>query len=130
MPPTAPAKRAPRAAPTRTNDPERTTANILEVATHAFADKGFDGARIDEIAEAMHTSKRMIYYYFGSKEALYLAVLEGAYQRMRAAEATLDLDALPPRPSRRWSGSRTTTSSRTPTSCGWWRTRTCCTGRS
>ncbi|ARN22790.1 TetR/AcrR family transcriptional regulator [Piscinibacter gummiphilus] len=96
MPPTAPAKRAPRAAPTRTNDPERTTANILEVATHAFADKGFDGARIDEIAEAMHTSKRMIYYYFGSKEALYLAVLEGAYQRMRAAEATLDLDALPP----------------------------------
>ena len=39
---------------------------------------------------------RMIYYYFGSKEALYLAVLEAAYQHMRDAEATLDLDALPP----------------------------------
>ena len=67
-------------------------ANILEVAMAEFAEKGLAGARIDEIAAATHTSKRMIYYYFGSKEGLYLAVLEQAYARMRAIESQLDLD--------------------------------------
>ena len=68
----------------RTNDPARTMAEILAVATHEFADKGLTGARIDAIAAATRTSKRMIYYYFGSKDGLYLAVLEEAYRRMRA----------------------------------------------
>ncbi len=81
---------------TRTNDPERTRADIIEVATREFADKGLAGARIDLIAEAMRTSKRMIYYYFGSKEGLYLAVLENAYSRMRGIEAELHLEDLPP----------------------------------
>ncbi|MFZ9495127.1 MAG: TetR family transcriptional regulator [Burkholderiaceae bacterium] len=80
----------------RTNDPERTMANILEVAMREFAEKGLAGARIDVIAEAMRTSKRMIYYYFDSKEGLYVAVLEEAYRRMRAIEAGLHLDDLPP----------------------------------
>lgn len=80
----------------RTNDPERTMAGILEVATAEFAAKGLDGARIDAIADATHTSKRMIYYYFGSKEGLYLAVLEDAYRRTRATEAQLQLHDLPP----------------------------------
>ena len=80
----------------RTNDPERTMADILEVATREFAEKGLAGARIDAIAEATRTSKRMIYYYFGSKEALYVAVLEEAYRRIRAIEADLHLDDLPP----------------------------------
>ena len=71
-------------------------ADILEVATREFADKGLAGARIDVIAEAMRTSKRMIYYYFGSKEGLYVAVLEEAYRRMRAIEADLHLEDLPP----------------------------------
>jgi AcrR family transcriptional regulator len=83
-------------APTRTNDPERTMADILEVATREFADKGLAGARIDVIAEAMRTSKRMIYYYFGSKEGLYVAVLEEAYRRMRVIESGLHLEDLPP----------------------------------
>lgn len=83
-------------APSRTNDPERTRADIIEVATREFADKGLAGARIDLIAEAMRTSKRMIYYYFGSKEGLYLAVLENAYSRMRGIEAELHLEDLPP----------------------------------
>ena len=82
--------------PTRTNDPERTMADILEVATREFADKGLAGARIDVIAEAMRTSKRMIYYYFGSKEGLYVAVLEHAYGRMREIESGLHLDDLAP----------------------------------
>ena len=71
-------------------------ADILSVATREFADKGLAGARIDVIAKAMSTSKRMIYYYFGSKEGLYLAVLEEAYRRMRAIESNLHLDDLPP----------------------------------
>ncbi len=71
-------------------------AEILAVATHEFADKGLDGARIDEIAAATRTSKRMIYYYFGSKDGLYLAVLEEAYRRMRSIEADLHLDDLEP----------------------------------
>ena len=84
-----------KAAP-RTNDPARTMADILEVATREFAEKGLTGARIDAIAEAMRTSKRMIYYYFGSKEALYLAVLEEAYRRIRAIESEAHLDDLAP----------------------------------
>jgi AcrR family transcriptional regulator len=83
-------------ATTRTNDPERTRADILEVATREFAEKGLAGARIDVIAEAMRTSKRMIYYYFGSKEGLYLEVLEEAYRRIRAIESEAQLDDLPP----------------------------------
>ena len=71
-------------------------AEILEVATHEFADKGLAGARIDEIAAATRTSKRMIYYYFGSKDGLYLAVLEEAYRRMRSIEADLHLGDLEP----------------------------------
>jgi AcrR family transcriptional regulator len=80
----------------RANDPDRTSQNILEVATKEFADKGLSGARIDEIAALTQTSKRMIYYYFGSKEGLYVAVLENAYKRIREIEAELHLDDLPP----------------------------------
>ncbi|MCW5633014.1 MAG: TetR family transcriptional regulator [Rubrivivax sp.] len=92
--------RAAPAAP-RTNDPERTMADILEVATREFAENGLAGARVDVIAEAMRTSKRMIYYYFGSKEGLYLAALEEAYRRIRAIEADLHLEDLAPEPALR-----------------------------
>lgn len=82
--------------PTRTNDPARTMAGILEVATLEFAEKGLSGARIDAIADATSTSKRMIYYYFGSKEGLYIAVLENMYARMREIEAGLHLEDMEP----------------------------------
>jgi AcrR family transcriptional regulator len=82
--------------PSRTNDPARTMAGILEVATTEFANKGLSGARIDEIAAATRTSKRMIYYYFGNKEGLYLAVLEESYRRMRQIESELHLEDLAP----------------------------------
>ena len=81
----------------RINDPEGTKRNIIEVATQEFAENGLAGARIDEIAAKTKSSKRMIYYYFGGKEGLYLKVLEEAYSRVRAIEATLDLQDLPPR---------------------------------
>ncbi len=71
-------------------------ADIIEVATHEFSEKGLAGARIDVIAEAMRTSKRMIYYYFGSKEGLYIRVLEEAYRRIREIESSLHLDDLGP----------------------------------
>ena len=91
-----PRRSAARSAPTRTNDPDRTRSDILAVATREFAEKGLAGARVDLIAEATRTSKRMIYYYFGGKEGLYLAVLEAAYAGIRNAESTLELAALPP----------------------------------
>jgi AcrR family transcriptional regulator len=75
---------------------ERTMADILEVATEEFAREGLSGARIDEIAARTRTSKRMIYYHFGSKEGLYLAVLEAAYRRLRSVELGLDLEARRP----------------------------------
>ena len=71
-------------------------ADIIVVATHEFSEKGLAGARIDVIAEAMRTSKRMIYYYFGSKEGLYIAVLEEAYRRIRQIETELHLEDLAP----------------------------------
>src|ERR1700704_632262 len=82
--------------PMRTNDPEGNRRNIIEVATREFAMKGFGGARVDAIAARTRTSKRMIYYYFGGKEALYIAVIEEAYRKIRYIEATLDLAHQPP----------------------------------
>lgn len=67
------------------------------MATREFAQKGYGGARVDSIAARTRSSKRMIYYYFGGKEGLYLAVLEAAYAGIRRAEATLDLERLPPK---------------------------------
>jgi AcrR family transcriptional regulator len=95
VPPRRAAVKKAKAEP-RTNDPERTMADILDVATREFAEKGLAGARIDAIADAMRTSKRMIYYYFGSKEGLYLRVLEESYRRMRQIESEPHLDDLPP----------------------------------
>lgn len=80
----------------RAHDPEATREEILEAATEEFADKGLSGARIDKIADRTSTSKRMIYYYFGSKDALYRAVLEREYSRIRRAEASIALDRLAP----------------------------------
>jgi AcrR family transcriptional regulator len=80
----------------RPRDADRTRADILDVATQEFATHGFSGARVDEIAARTRTTKRMIYYYFGGKEQLYLAVLERAYAEIRAAERTVDVDHLDP----------------------------------
>ena len=80
----------------RSKSAERTMADIIAVATREFAEKGLAGARIDVITQAMRTSKRMIYYYFGSKEGLYVAVLEEAYRGIRAIESDLHLEDLTP----------------------------------
>lgn len=81
----------------RERDAERTRADILETATRAFAQKGLNGARVDEIAASTGTSKRMIYYYFGSKEGLYEAVLAKCYAEIRKVEQEGSLLRLAPR---------------------------------
>jgi AcrR family transcriptional regulator len=80
----------------RTHDPDGVRRNIIEVATREFSEKGFSGARVDEIAAKTSTSKRMIYYYFKDKEGLYLAVLEESYANIRKIEQGLNLGNLSP----------------------------------
>ncbi|KQT85600.1 TetR family transcriptional regulator [Aurantimonas sp. Leaf443] len=75
---------------------EKTRHDILLVAREEFAANGLSGARVDAIAERTRTSKRMIYYHFGSKEGLYLAVLEHAYAGIRQVEDQLKLGELDP----------------------------------
>ncbi|WP_226554299.1 TetR/AcrR family transcriptional regulator [Celeribacter naphthalenivorans] len=77
-------------------DPETVKADILNAARAEFAAHGLSGARISAIVERTQTSKRMIFYYFGDKESLYLAVLDQAYREVREAEANLDIRHLPP----------------------------------
>jgi TetR/AcrR family transcriptional regulator len=77
--------------------PRRPTRDaILAAAQHEFAAKGLSGARVNAISSRACANKRLIYYYFGSKEALYLAVLERAYEGLRGAERKLNLDHLEP----------------------------------
>jgi AcrR family transcriptional regulator len=78
-------------------DPDRTRRRILDAATVEFARYGLGGARVDRIAERSRANKRMLYYYFGSKEALFLASLEESYARIRSAERGLDLEHSDPR---------------------------------
>ena len=74
---------------------EATRQRILEAATQEFARKGFDGARIDDIARQATANKQMLYHYFGNKDDLFTKVLEDAYQALREHEAEVDLDKLP-----------------------------------
>jgi len=80
----------------RHRDQERTKEEILEVATQEFSERGLAGARVEEIANRTRTTKRMIYYYFGSKEKLYVAVLQRAYEDIRVTEENVDVDNLDP----------------------------------
>ncbi len=82
--------------PERRRDPERTRREILDVATREFAQQGYAGARVDEIAQQTRTTKRMIYYYFGGKEQLYIAALERVYSLLREEEQRLDVEHLDP----------------------------------
>ncbi|MGW5382662.1 TetR family transcriptional regulator [Nocardia sp. NPDC003963] len=81
---------------TRKRDKERTREEILDAATEVFAQMGYTGATLDRIADQVGTAKRMVYYYFGGKEQLFIAVLERAYLALQAAEDGLDVDRLDP----------------------------------
>ena len=86
--------------------------------TQEFARHGLGGARVDRIAARAKTNKRMLYYYFGNKEALFRAVLEGAYARIRAAEQELAAARTSRRPKAcaGWSSSRGAITSPIPSS--------------
>lgn len=80
----------------RPQDPDGTRRDILDTALKEFALNGLSGARIDDIAARTKSSKRMIYYYFGDKERLYIHALENAYLTVRQGENQLDTDGLSP----------------------------------
>src|SRR6185295_3652512 len=88
-----PARRA-KAPPVR--DAERTREQILRAAAKEFAESGLGGARVDRIAAQAGVNVRMLYYYFSSKDDLFLAVLERAYEVLREAEKGLNLDEAEP----------------------------------
>jgi AcrR family transcriptional regulator len=77
--------------------PERTKQRILASATAEFARYGLGGARVDRIAKRAGANKRMLYYYFGDKDGLFLAALEDRYAHIRNAERGLQLEHLEPR---------------------------------
>jgi TetR/AcrR family transcriptional regulator, upper aerobic nicotinate degradation pathway regulator len=100
---TAPARRSPvnrsplaRKPGVRELAAQETRDAILKAATKIFAKHGFSGGRIDEISKAAKSYDRMIYYYFGSKEDLFIAVLEDMYKRFNEAETALELDTEQP----------------------------------
>jgi AcrR family transcriptional regulator len=76
--------------------PEANRARIVAAAIAEFAARGFKGASMDAIAARTHTTRALINYYFGSKEKLYIEVLERVYAEIREAEEALDLDHLAP----------------------------------
>ncbi len=76
--------------------PAANRASMVAAAIDEFAARGFKGASMDAIAARTHTTRALINYYFGSKEKLYIAVLEQVYAEIREAEAELDLDHLAP----------------------------------
>jgi AcrR family transcriptional regulator len=88
---TASAKPAPRV-----RDAEATRRRVLAAAKSEFARLGSAGARVAAIAVRARANKQLIYHYFGSKENLYLAVLERAYGEIREAESRLEVEHLRP----------------------------------
>lgn len=77
-------------------NPEAVRQNILAVALAEFAERGFDGARINHIADRTATSKRMLYYYFGDKVGLYRATLLAAYDKAKGMDHELEIEELTP----------------------------------
>jgi TetR/AcrR family transcriptional regulator len=89
-------KRRSTVAEPRRRDPVATRRKLLVAARREFAQSGLAGARVDEIAARAGVNKQLVYHYFGDKDALYLAVLEGVYEEIRAQERELNLEGLAP----------------------------------
>ncbi len=83
--------RTKRVAASRPRDAEKTAAAILRAARDEFCEQGFNGARVDSIAARAKANKRLLYHYYGNKEALYQAVLLDAYKEIRQGERELSL---------------------------------------
>ncbi len=85
--------RRPRAAVAK-RDPAGMQRRILDAARAEFATHGFGGARVERISRGAGTVDRMLYYYFGSKDGLFRAVLEDTYEQLGAAEQKLELSGV------------------------------------
>jgi TetR/AcrR family transcriptional regulator len=68
---------------------------LLQAAKEAFAARGLEGARVDDIARRAKINKQLVYHYFGSKDGLYTAVLEQIYREIREREQELHLASFP-----------------------------------
>jgi len=75
---------------------QATRDSILRAAIKVFAKHGYAGGRVEQISKAAKSYDRMIYYYFGSKEGLFIAVIEEMYRRFNEAESKLVLDEAQP----------------------------------
>jgi AcrR family transcriptional regulator len=91
-----PRRRTNPEAPARPRDADKSEASILKAPRDEFCEQGFDGARVDAIADRAKANKRLLYHYFGNKEALYLAVLHDAYEEIRSGERQLKLGNIDP----------------------------------
>ena len=80
----------------RRRNPAESRQRILEAGMKHFARFGLGGARVVDIIKDANLSHRMLYHYFDSKEQLYLATLEFAYQQIREAEQHLHLEEMAP----------------------------------
>ena len=87
-----PATSAKRKMGVREQAAQQTRDNILKAATKIFAKYGYDGGSVEKISKAANSFDRMIYYYFGNKEGLFIEVIEGIYRRMNEAESRLKLN--------------------------------------
>lgn len=83
-------------APAQKRDGVETQKKILAAAIREFADKGLDGARVDEIARRSGVNKHMLYHYFGNKEQLFTAVLERLYETIRNRQSDLSIRGMEP----------------------------------
>ena len=80
----------------RAQQADQTKARILEAAVKVFTRDGYSGGRIEQISSEAESNDRMIYYYFASKEKLFIRVLEHTYERFNHAESLLQLDPSTP----------------------------------
>lgn len=85
-----------REAPPKQRDSAATRGALLAAAIGEFADKGFAGARVNEIADRAGVNKQLLYHHFGNKDDLYRVVLETVYTQMREKERSLQLNDIPP----------------------------------
>ena len=76
----------------RAQSAQATRDKILKAATRVFAQYGYQGGSVEKISRAAKSVDRMIYYYFGSKEGLFIEVIEGIYRQMNEAETRLRLN--------------------------------------
>jgi AcrR family transcriptional regulator len=84
------------AKPPQKRNADATRAKILQAALGEFSERGLRAASTDDMAERCGVNKRMIYYYFGSKEGLYLAALESVFENLVDREREIKIDHLDP----------------------------------